>query len=99
MEVIRLRIQIQEFFKNFSTLRDSAFFHNLAYISGESVQIFMKMEVEVSHQWTPSHYEISFSGHISAVDRNVSTWVEIGAAGAVEWSKSKKVDDTQIGNG
>ena len=36
LEVIRLRIRIQEFLKDSSTLRDMACFHNLAYISGES---------------------------------------------------------------
>ena len=32
----------RNFVKDSSTLRDRAFFHNLAYISGESDQIFIK---------------------------------------------------------
>jgi len=40
---MRLRIRIQECLKDSSTLRDMAFFHNFAYISGESDEIFMKI--------------------------------------------------------
>ena len=51
MEVIRLRIWIQEFLKDSSALRDRALFHNLAYISGQSDRIFMKVSSQI-YQWT-----------------------------------------------
>jgi len=41
--VIRLQIRIGKFLKDFSTLRDRASFHNLAYISGKNDRIFMKI--------------------------------------------------------
>ena len=51
LEVIRLRTCIQEVFKDSSTLRDRTFFYNLAYISGESNQILMKISSLV-YPWT-----------------------------------------------
>ena len=40
----------RNFLKHSSTLRDRAFFHNLAYISGESDRIFMK--ISQMYPWT-----------------------------------------------
>jgi len=41
LEVIS--IGIKDFWKDSSTLRDGAIFHNLAYISGKPDRIFMKI--------------------------------------------------------
>jgi len=45
LEVIRLRIRIQEFFEAFLTLRDGSFSHNLAYIFRGSDRILMKIYI------------------------------------------------------